>query len=157
MIILDFLKNVPNELEILIISSLPIFELRGALPVALKVYDMGILKSYILAVFGNMIPVFIILFGLDKFAFYLEKRSVFFRNYCKKVKEKYTLKFEKLGAVALILFVAIPFPLTGAWTGALAAFLFRIPFWKSVRYLFIGILIAGVIVTLLTLGIFNIL
>ena len=62
---------------------------------------------------------------------------------------------EKWGPLALIIFVAIPLPFTGAWTGSLVAFVFDLPFKKSIALIFIGVLIAGVLVTLASLGVFT--
>lgn len=80
----------------------------------------------------------------------------FFNWLFNRTRKKTQAKIEKYGSLALILFVAIPLPYTGAWTGSLAAWLFGIPFKKSILNIFIGILIAGIIVTVTTLSVLNI-
>jgi uncharacterized membrane protein len=72
-----------------------------------------------------------------------------------KTRKKHSQRFEKSKALALMIFVAIPFPVTGAWTGSVCAFLFEIPFKKAFPAVFAGVIIAGIIVTLLSLGIIN--
>jgi len=141
-------------------SMLPISELRGAIPVAITVYDMPIFSAFFWAVLGNMIPVIFILIGLDwlinKFLvhkFYSLNR--FFAWIFERTRKNHSKKFERWKEFALVVLVAIPLPFTGAWTGALAAFVFGIPIKKSFPLIFIGVLIAGIIVTLLTIGIIN--
>ncbi|MDD3170245.1 MAG: small multi-drug export protein, partial [Candidatus Pacebacteria bacterium] len=70
-------------------------------------------------------------------------------------RQKHSERFNKSKELALVLFVAIPFPVTGAWTGSLCAFLFDIPFARALPLIFLGVVIAGVIVALLSLGIIN--
>ena len=82
----------------------------------------------------------------------------FFTFLFERTRRKHSKKFEKWGALALITFVAIPLPITGGWSGALAAFVFGIPFKKALPLIFSGVIIAGVIVTGLTglsLGVFK--
>lgn len=79
------------------------------------------------------------------------------RAYCwckSRTERKYSKLFQRLGAIALIVFVAIPLPLTGGWSGALAAHIFRIPPKKSAVLILIGVIIAGIIVSLISLNIF---
>ncbi len=68
-----------------------------------------------------------------------------------KERHAFAHKYEKYGTVALLMFIALPFPLTGSWTASLVAFLFEIPYKKAILYIFLGACIAGTIVTLLTL------
>jgi len=142
-------KGIPEELVVLLIATLPIVELRGAIPVAMHVFDMPIPKSYILCVIGNMIPVPFILLLLGPAAALLRKIKLFDRFFewlfARTRRRIETIKkYEELG---LIMFVAIPLPVTGAWTGSLAAFLFGLRFWPSFFCALAGVCIAGVIVT----------
>ena len=79
----------------------------------------------------------------------------FFTYLFERTRKKHNGKFEKWGALALITFVAIPLPVTGGWSGALAAFVFGIPFKKALPLIFLGVIIAGAIVTGLSLGVFK--
>jgi len=141
--------GIPAELAVIIIATLPIVELRGAIPVAMHIFDMPILKSYLLCVLGNILPVPFILFLLGPVSGFLRKIPVFDRFFIwlfarTRRRSETIRKYEELG---LIMFVAIPLPVTGAWTGSLAAFLFGLRFWPSFFCALAGVCIAGVIVT----------
>jgi len=152
-------NNFPPELATFIISMLPVSELRGAIPVAIGVYNLDPIQAYFLAIIGNIIPVVFILKYIDPISEYLMSRSKFFNKFFtylfERTRRKHNGKFEKWGALALITFVAIPLPVTGGWSGALAAFVFGIPFKKALPLIFLGIMIAGVIVTGLSLGVWG--
>ncbi len=152
-------NNFPPELATFIISMLPISELRGAIPVAIGVYGLNPVEAYLIAVIGNIVPVVFILKYIDPISKYLMSRSKFFNKFFiflfERTRRKHSAKFEKWGALALITFVAIPLPVTGGWSGALAAFVFGIPFKKALPLISLGIIIAGIIVMGLSLGIFK--
>ncbi|HZJ18509.1 MAG TPA: small multi-drug export protein [Patescibacteria group bacterium] len=146
-----------NLLKVFISAMLPITELRGALPLALLHYRIDIVTAYFITVIGNMIPVIFIVFLLDPVQKFLSSRSRLFRWFFQKLFErtrsKHTKRFETMEEIALITFVAIPLPMTGGWSGALAAFVFGISPKKSIPLIFLGVAIAGVIVSILTLGV----
>ena len=148
-------KNIPPGFIIFIVSALPVSELRGAIPLGLLVMKQPILKTYLIAVLGNMVPVAPLLLLLEPISNKLRK----FRLWAKffdwlfartRKKAKLVEKFEALG---LILFVCIPLPVTGAWTGCIAATLFKIPFRLAFLSICAGVMIAGLIVVLLTKGV----
>ena len=157
--ILSLFNNFPPEVATFIISMLPISELRGAIPVAIGVYNLNPAEAYFIAVVGNMVPVIFILKYINPVSKYLMSKSKFFNKFFtylfERTRKKHNGKFEKWGALALITFVAIPLPVTGGWSGALAAFVFGIPFKKALPLIFLGVIIAGIIVTGLSLGVFN--
>lgn len=144
-------------LKTLFISMIPIGELRAAIPLGLTHYGLGVVTAFLVAVIGNMIPVVIIAFLLEPVSNWLMKHSKFFRWFFnwlfERTRKKHSKKFEVLEEVALVTFVAIPLPMTGGWSGALAAFVFGIPPKKSIPLVGLGVAIAGVIVTLITLGV----
>ncbi len=151
-------QGIAPELATLLIAMLPIAELRGAIPVAIVGFDMPVVSAYFWAVVGNTIPAFFLLLFLDPVAQWLRKQSRFFDRFFiwlfARTRRRFSVTSEKYGKfVALVLFVAIPLPITGAWTGAAAAFLFGVPFRRSFPALVIGVLIAGVVVTAMTVGI----
>jgi uncharacterized membrane protein len=158
---MSLINNWWPELIVLITAASPISELRGAIPLAFGVYQMGILKSFFLSVIGNTIPPIILLWLLGPISGFLITRSVlaerFFNWLFTRTRHKFSGQYEIWGEIALMIFVAIPFPLTGAWTGSIAAFLFGIPKKQSLVFILGGIMIAGVIVTLMTLGVFSLL
>jgi uncharacterized membrane protein len=146
-----------NEFFTVLFSSmLPITELRGAIPFSLTFYKLPVFETYVAAVIGNIIPVFFILLFLPSIVKYLSRNSKFFAKFFEwlfeRTRRKFYTKHARFGDWALVLFVAIPLPVTGAWTGALAAWLFGISYKKSVGLIFVGLLISGLIVTLLTTG-----
>lgn len=147
-----------NELTTILVAAAPVSELRGAIPIALEVFNFSILKTLILVWVGNFLPVPIILYLLGPVEKLLRKYKFFNRFFIwlyKRTHHKFEGKYLKWGNFALVLFVAIPLPVTGAWTGTLASYLFEIPKKYAIPLIFLGILIASVIVTLLDLGIVN--
>lgn len=150
------IQDFPPQLITLFVSMLPVSELRGAIPLALTVYHLPPLTAFFWAVLGNIIPVFFLLCWLGPLAKYLSRHFYFFNRFFawlfERTRRKHNHKFEIWGSLALIAFVAIPLPMTGGWTGAMAAFVFGIPLKKSLPLIFLGIIIAGFIVTLASLG-----
>jgi uncharacterized membrane protein len=154
---LEYLKQLPPELSVFIISMLPVSELRGAIPVAIGIYHLDPVSAYLLSMVGNIVPVVIILKYIEPVSKYLMSRSKIFNYFFTwvfaRTRKKFNGGFEKWGSLALITFVAIPLPMTGGYSGAIAAFVFGIPFKKALPLISIGVIIAGLIVTGLTLGI----
>ena len=149
---------INDGLRVALLSALPITELRGAIPLALTIYKMPILQAYIFAVLGNIVPAIFLLLFLKPFSEYLRRWyffDIFFEWLFKRTRWNNQEKFEKYGALFLLFFVAIPFPATGAWTGSVAAFIFGIRFWYAFPTIVGGVMIAGVIVTLTSLGIIS--
>ena len=154
-----------HYLIIFLISMVPLIELRGAIPYAVGVNNMGgdvnMVIAYIIAIVGNMLPVpFIYLFARKILVWGKDKKFIGkFFTFCLEKGEKGGRKLEaKAGKgmfVALMLFVGIPLPGTGAWTGTLAASILDMGFKKSVIAVMLGVLIAGVIMGLASMGIFG--
>jgi uncharacterized membrane protein len=147
-------------LIVFLISMVPLIELRGAIPYAVG-YDLPIVQSIIVALVGNMLPVpFIFLFARRILVWGRDKKVIggFFK-WCLEKGEKGGRKLEeKAGAglyVALLLFVGIPLPGTGAWTGTLAASLLDLDFKKSILYILLGLLLAAAIMLAASLGLFG--
>lgn len=157
--LVNLFKNFPPELATVIISMLPISELRGAIPVAIGIYHLDPIEAYFLAVIGNIIPVIFILKYIDPISNYLMAKSKHFNKFFlwlfARTRKKFTNDYERWGSLALVIFVAIPLPMTGGWSGALAAFIFGIPFKKALLLNSVGIAIAGLIVMALSLGIWR--
>ena len=103
-------------LKIAFISALPITELRGAIPIALTIYKMPVFPAYFFAVLGNIVPVIFLLLYLKPFSDFLCRwhfLNIFFKWLFKRTHQ-YEEKFEKYGALFLLVFVAVPLPGTGA-------------------------------------------
>ncbi len=146
--------SLSPEIITMVIAMLPIFELRGAIPIALWL-ELVASKAFLFAVIGNLIPIPFLLLLLGPVSESLRKYKLFDRFFdwlFQRTRRKSKL-IERLELVGLVLFVAIPLPITGAWTGTVAAFLFDIPFKYAFPAIIIGVLIAGVIVTTASLGI----
>ena len=147
-------------LWVFVISMVPVIELRGAIPVS-QGLGLPLLQSYIIAVLGNMLPVpFIYLFARKILIWGADKPIIgkpF--TWCLQKGEKGGKELEaKAGNglfIALMIFVAIPLPGTGAWTGTLAASILDMKFKQSVIAVMFGVLIAGVIMGLISFGAFS--
>jgi len=149
-----------EELKTLFIAMTPIGELRVAIPIALAVYKMPVLSAFIWALIGNLIPIVFVILGLDLLInkFFIRKVPVFnkFFNWLfVRTQKKHSKKIERWKDLALLIFVAVPLPGTGAWTGALIAYVFGIPLKRAFPLIAAGVLIAGILVSLITLGIIN--
>jgi len=135
-------------------AMIPIGELRASIPVALLSFKMGIIETYIISVIGNLVPVVIILWVMEPVSRFLMKRfnwaNRFFSWLFNRTRKRHSAKFEKYQGFALISFVGIPLPITGGWTGALIAYVFGIPQKRALWQITIGVLIAGIIVTIIT-------
>ncbi len=152
-----------NYLYVFFVSMVPLIELRGAIPIAYVTKglnpDFNLLTAYILIAIGNMIPVPIIYFFARKVLEWGKDKPVIggFFTFCIEKGEKGGKKLqEKAGRglfVALLLFVGIPLPGTGAWTGTLAASILDMDFKSSILAVICGVALAGCIIGLLcTLG-----
>lgn len=142
-----------NVLVVLALAASPISELRGAIPVAITVFHFPWYYAFLLAVIGNLLPVPFILLFLDAFSKLLGKIGIFERMlqwFFKHTRRRGKI-IERYERIGLTLFVAIPLPITGAWTGSVVAVLFGLRFKHALLSIFIGILIAGIIVTCATL------
>jgi uncharacterized membrane protein len=150
----EFLSwGICQEAIIVIISALPVVELRGALPIAINVFHMAWYKAYCLAVIGNMLPVPILLLFLDSLAKVVSRAEIGRRvvNWVFERTRRQGKTIERYERIGLTLFVAIPLPVTGAWTGSIAAFLLGLKFRYAFLSILVGVIIAGAIVTSLCL------
>ena len=150
-----FLETVGREWCVFFCSMIPIIELRGAIPMA---FFLGIpwWQAYIISVIGNMLPVPFILLFIPKILVWMQKCKIKFfnkfANWLDRKVEKNKPKIEKYAFWGVCAFVAIPLPTTGAWTGSLVAAMIEMKFWKAMLSAFIGVLIAGAIVTAIVYG-----
>ena len=136
-------------LYVFIISMLPFVELRGAIPYGFLM-NLNPVLIFLISIAGNMVPVPFILLFLGDIERYLRRWKriarwmdwLFDRTYRKADK-----KVRRWEYLALIFFVAIPLPGTGAWTGSLISYLFKIDLKKAIIMIFLGVVIAGIIVT----------
>lgn len=148
-------------LLIFLVSMVPIIELRGAIPIAVGM-DLPYIPSLIVCVLGNMVPVPFIYFFARKFLIwgakqkYIGKICDFFLVKGEKAGQKLVAKTGRYGLfMALLLFVGIPLPGTGAWTGTLAASFLNMGFKSTVLSVVLGVVLAGIIMAVGSTGVFS--
>ena len=151
---------IKNYAIIFLISMVPLIELRGAIPVS-QAMQLPIIPSYIICILGNMIPVPIIYLFARKFLEWGQNKKII-GGICRFFLEKGTKAGDKLQSkagrgifLALLLFVGIPLPGTGAWTGTLAASFLNMKFKQTVIAVMLGVLLAGLIMMAGSLGLFS--
>jgi uncharacterized membrane protein len=139
-------------LKVIGTAVLPISELRGAIPIAISVYHFSWYYAYLFGVIGNLLPVPFILLLLDKIIPVLS-RVAFLDNLMQRYfawTKRRSKQIERYGWFGLALFVAIPLPVTGAWTGSILAVLLGMKFKNAFSAIFLGVIVAGIIVTCAT-------
>lgn len=152
--VVEALASLPPAWTTFLVSMLPIVELRGAIP-----YGIGVglpwPEVYLLAVTGNLVPIVPILLFLGPVSGWLTRIPGFgrFFEWVFERTRRRSGVVERYGPWGLALFVAVPLPITGAWTGAAAAYLFGFPFRRSFPAIAGGVLLAGVVVTLAVQGV----
>ena len=152
-------------LFVFFVSMVPLIELRGAIPIAIGIgLELPEWLILLVAIIGNLIPIPIIYFFARKFLIWgsqknwppLKKTCNFFLKKGEKAGAKLLKNTGTYGAfIALLLFVAIPLPGTGAWTGTLAASILNLGFKKTTIAISLGVIIAGIIMLLASLGLFS--
>ena len=145
-----------NEAITFLVAALPVSELRGAIPLAILKFGFSPTKAIFISFLGNILPVFPLLIGLEKISEYLSHKFYWFNRFFNwlfsRMRQKHEGHFHYWGDLALLIFVAIPLPLTGAYSGAVAAFVFGIPKKHAFWSIILGVLAAGIIVTFITVS-----
>ena len=150
------MPTIVKYILVFFISMVPIIELRGAVPIGVTYFGLNEYITLAVCIVGNMIPVpFIILFVRRVFQ-WIRKHISFLGGFIEKLerradeKKDVVLKYEFWG---LMILVAIPLPGTGAWTGALGAALLNMRMRRAIPSIFLGVLVAGLIITLISYGV----
>ncbi len=146
-------KGLSPEAVVFLVAMLPIVELRGAVPIGNNLFALPLYKTIFLSIAGNMLPIVLVLLLLERLVVWLSPVPLFRRFFdwlFKRTRKKSDIisRFEFWGVV---IFVAIPLPMTGAWTGSIAAVLLGISYGRALLAIFLGVLIAAGIVTSLSL------
>lgn len=151
-----FFETVGREWCVFLCSMVPVIELRGAIPMGFG-FGLPIWLNYLLSVLGNMLPVPFILLFINRLRVWMTTSKIKvlnkFANWLNAKIEKNRSKIEKYSFWGVCLFVAIPLPATGAWTGSLVAAAIDMKFWKAMLSAFIGVCIAGIVVSLISYGV----
>ena len=153
---ITLLQGIPPQLATFIVGALPIAETRAAVPLALGVYHLPLLQALFFSVAGNVLAAAGVVYGLR----FLYKRRQgklgimdrLLQKIFDRAERKFTQKYERWGELALLIFVAVPLPLTGAWTGAVAAFLFGIKPGKALLFIALGVILSASIMAAVSLG-----
>ena len=153
----SLLNKISKEAIVFIISIMPLLELRGGL-IAASILKVPYIRAAIFVMIGNILPIPFVLLLIEKILLIMEKWSLTkkFAIFLRHKAEKNKPKIDKYGFLGLALFVGIPLPGTGAWTGSLVAALFHMDYKKSLISIFLGIIMAFIIMSIISYGvIFN--
>ena len=152
----DWLKGygLSPAFILLLISMLPVIELRGSIPVGILLFNMPWQEVVLISIIGNMLPIPFILLFIEQVLHFISRWKIgksFTAWLYRRAQNKGDV-IKRFEAIGLIIFVGIPLPGTGGWTGSFAAKIFGIRFWQSMLYVFLGVLVAAAIVTSLVLS-----
>ncbi len=157
--IISLFVGMPKELATFLMAMLPITELRASIPVAILKYGLSPLSAFFWSVLGNVFLGALAILLIEPITKFIIKKSEFldkiWRRYIGRLRMKNKEKFSKWEAWALVSFVAIPLPMTGAFSGAVAASIFQIDTKKAISLIMLGCIISGAIVTGITVFSFN--
>ncbi len=147
---------LPPEITTALVAMTPIGELRAAIPLGIEVFGLSPLHAFIVSVVGNAVPVLILIFGLEAITSWCDRHVKWCHRILTRVfvrtERVFRGKYERYGVAALFIFTMIPLPVTGVWTASVAAVLFRIRPRVAIPAILLGMLVAGIIVTFITLG-----
>ena len=154
--LIETLELIPRPLATIVLATIPIGELRLAIPVAAHVWLLHPLEAFGYSVIGNLIPLLPLYFGLDWLQRMATKYWPWFGRVVdaqiERAKKRVEKKYARYGALALFLFTALPLPMTGLWTATLAAVALKIPFRYAVWGIVSGVVTAGIIVSILSVS-----
>ena len=149
---IEFLSNFPDWLKIVISAGVPVFELRFSIPYGILILDMPYLNTYVLSVIGSTIPAPFILWLIPSILEWMKSTKTFGKLgtwiYDRGINKSKSL--DKYSFWGLVIFIAIPLPGTGVWTGCLAASLIGVELKKGIAAAIVGTMIAGVAMVLLS-------
>lgn len=156
--LIELFYSIPGWLATFLLAMSPIFELRGAIPLAMGVYSLSPLEAYLISVIGNLVPVVFLLLYLEPVSHWLMRYRLgkaFFDWLFTRTYRKHVERHQKYGLLALTFFVALPLPVTGAWTGSAIAFIFGLKFRQAFPAIAVGVCIAGAVVTASVMGVIS--
>lgn len=145
---------MPREIAWVLLASVsPISELRGGIPLGILQYELDPLLVFCIAVIANALIFFPVFFALRLLYDRLLYRIPLFDTYLDNLRKRGKPKVDKYGFWGLALFVAVPLPLTGAYTGTILAWLLGMDWRKAFAAVGLGVLVAGIVVILVTVGV----
>lgn len=147
----ELLAFVPPEAAVFLVATTPVLELRGAIPLGVVYYSMSPLEAFAWAFAGNLVPVVLLLYLLEPVSLFLRRRSKLFDRFFSwlfsRTRNRVEDRYRRYGALALVPLVAVPLPVTGAWTACAAAFVFGVPRRYAFPAIAAGVFAAGIVVT----------
>lgn len=158
--LVTLLASLPHEVAVFLLAMIPVGELRAAIPVGLTVYDMSVVETALIAIAGNIVPALAIYFLIGPVSRllcrYSKQFSRFFEWLVNRTRAKFqSQRYAKYELLGLIVFIGIPLPMTGAWTGALAAWLFALKPRYAIVGFVAGLIMSATIVTAITQGVIS--
>ncbi|MFZ7134566.1 MAG: COG2426 family protein [Eubacteriales bacterium] len=149
---IDFLSIFPDWLKIVVSAMIPVFELRWSIPFGILILKMSYLYTYIFSIIGTIIPAPFILWFIPSILKWMRSTKLLggLGNWIYNKGIKNTVKVNKYGFWGLVIFIGIPLPGTGVWTGCLAASLLQLDFKKSFLASIVGAAVAGIAMMILT-------
>ena len=165
--LLTWLSAWPPELAIFILGAMPIAEIRVAVPIGVGFYHLPVTAAFFWAWLGNIFaPLVILIFlpWLNKWSRHVPTFNKFLSWLLSHTRSRWLTKHQRFGEWALLIFVAVPLPFTGAWTAAIAAWLFYYPglsatrqgrawWWRALIFIALGAALAGLFISLVTVGV----
>lgn len=150
----ESIQSLPDEVIVTFLAAMPVIELRAAIPIAIGVYHLSPIQAFVWSVIGNLIPLFFLFPLLPKVLIVLSNRSPkihqILEQYFFRLSKKHGPALNRYGMFSLAVFVAIPYPGTGAWTAAILAILFRMNPRYAIPAIVCGVIAAGCIVLSVT-------
>jgi uncharacterized membrane protein len=157
---LEWITNLPPQLATFILAGLPVSEERVSIPLALGRFHLPVWQAFGWSVLGNFLPGLLLIYWLEPISNFLRKKfkpaDLFFIWIFAHTRKKFNQSYETWGKIGLVIFIGIPLPGTGVWTGATAAWLFGLKKKEALFYVALGDILAGVIVTSISLGVIKI-
>jgi uncharacterized membrane protein len=150
----EALRGLPPELVVFIISALPIFEIRGGAIAGLAIFHLPVEQVLFYGFLGNIAsvtPLLLFLEPITKWLYGNRTADRFFHWLFARAQRK-AEQINRWGPFGLVLFTAIPLPVSGAWTATLASIFLGVRRWRAIASIYAGVIIAGIVVSLLTLG-----
>lgn len=160
MFVVDWFTNLPHALATFLLAMIPVSEYRVAFPVALEIYGLPIWQAYFLVVAGSILPALFALLLIGPIFKFAENHSQPIHRFLtwlfERTRSHHERQFELYKDLILILLVAIPIPLTGVYTGAIAAYIFAIPFKRAFPLICFSVILGTLIIAAFTVGLANI-
>lgn len=148
--------TIPKEILVAVAAASPILEIKGSIPLG-RLLGLPLEATLVWSIIGNILPIFPLLKFMAPLTSLLATHSKWFNKFLSKVftrtRAKHTKRFEQIGALLLILVVAIPFPGSGAWTAAIIAHIYNVPYWKAMLLITIGTISGTILLSALVYGV----